>query len=86
MDQKTAVPQVRIQYARLLDPFFRELYSDQLELYNSPEKTYLDFLSAPAKLRANKDHDNRAPDYMRAWEIVDATGANEIIARFKSLY
>lgn len=50
------------------------------------KKVYLEFLKEPERLIANKDRDQKAPDYMKAWEIVDTIGEDNIISKFKSYY
>lgn len=50
------------------------------------KKIYLEFLKDPERLVANKERDKNAPDYVRAWEIVETMGENQIIEQFKNYY
>ncbi len=50
------------------------------------KKIYLEFLKVPQRLAIVKEHDKKSPDYLRAWEIVDEQGEDDIIAKFRQLY
>ena len=50
------------------------------------KKIYLEFLDEPERLAVNRARDKKAPDYMRAWGLVEEIGEAAIIEKFKQKY
>lgn len=72
----------------LLELFPKEtrLCRNHIVVHAVLEKIYRDFFKDAARLAAVRERDQNAPDYKRAWQLVDTNGANKVIARFKNTY
>lgn len=49
-------------------------------------KIYTEFFQDPSRLVIQREVDASSPEYTRAWELVDAQGADNILVKFKSFY
>lgn len=59
---------------------------NHIVLHALMKKIFLEFLHIPESLERTKERDKKAPDYTRAWEIMEAMGEDAVIAQFKGLY
>ncbi len=59
---------------------------NHIVLHALMKKIFLEFFNTPERLQATKELDKKAPDYTRAWEIMEALGEDAVIVRFKELY
>lgn len=69
-----------------LFPTESRLCKNHIVVHAMMTKIYTEFLKIPDRLRVIRERDADAPDYMRAWAIVDAEGAEAVLEKFRNFY